>query len=187
MSSTPIRKNAMPNSVNTPSASGPMTRRRIASTTTKTSDSSAMRHAGHREELQRHHREAGHEIEVEPDQPVEGILRLPGRALRVRHLDLDRMARERVAERRHERAHLDAAVDRVDDVAAVAAQHAALVGDPDLRRALADPVHHPRGGLAPPRHPGDARARCRRSRRPRPSRRGACRSPPAGSAGRRRA
>src|SRR6185437_15177782 len=75
------------------------------------------RHSGHGEELQRHHREAGHEIEVETDQPVNGVLRLARGALGVRHLDLHRMTGEGIAQCRHERAHLHASIDRIDDAA----------------------------------------------------------------------
>ena len=35
-------------------------------------------HAEHREQLQRHHREAGHQVEVQPDQLVERVLGLAG-------------------------------------------------------------------------------------------------------------
>ncbi len=65
------------------------------------------------------------------------------------HLDLGRMPRERVTERRNERTDLDAVVDGVDDVAVVAPEHAALIRDPDLSRALANPIHHPRSRFAP--------------------------------------
>ncbi len=44
-----------------------------------------------------------------------------------------------------------AAGDRVDDVAAVGAQHAALVGHPDVGDALAQPVHRARCDAPPPR------------------------------------
>ena len=40
-------------------------------------------------------------------------------------------------------------IDRVDDAAVIAAQHAALVRDADRGRALAQAVHQARGGLAP--------------------------------------
>ena len=41
--------------------------------------------------------------------------------------------------------------DRRDDLAAVGAQHAALVGHRDLREPLAQPVHRPRRRAPPPR------------------------------------
>jgi len=66
---------------------------------------------------------------------------LPHLTFRVRHLDLDRVAREGVTESRHESADLDAAVDRIHDVAVITPQHTALIADPDLRGPLADAVH----------------------------------------------
>ena len=72
-----------------------------SSRTTNSSDSSATTMpAG--EQLHRHDREAGHQVEVQPHQPEQRVLGLPGTALLVRHLDLDRMAREGVGQRRHE-------------------------------------------------------------------------------------
>src|SRR6185437_4802868 len=69
----------------------------------------------------------------------------------LQHVDFGRMMRERECERRNERAHLARGDDRVDDVAAVGAQHAALVRHPDSRDPLADAVHEPRRRAAPPR------------------------------------
>src|SRR5882724_1751460 len=106
-------------------------------------------HARHREELQRHHRETRHQVEVEADQAVQGIFRLSNRPFGVHHLDFHRVAREGVAQRGNEGADLDTAVDRVHDFAVVATQHASLVGDPDLRGLLPEPVHQARGGFAP--------------------------------------
>ncbi len=101
--------------------------------------------------LQRNEREAGHEIEVEPDQAIHRILRLTRRAFLVEHIDFRRMVGERVGERRYERADLARGDDRIDDVAAVRTQHATLVGHPDPRDPFPEPVHQPRRRAPPPR------------------------------------
>ena len=62
----------------------------------------------------------------------------------MRHLDLARGAGEGIGERGNEGAHLAAGIDRIDDVAAVGAQHAALVGHVDARDAAAHRVHRAR-------------------------------------------
>ena len=69
-----------------------------------------------REQLHRHGREAGHQIEVQPHQLEQRILRLAGAALLVRDANLDRTDREGVGQRRDEGVVLRALVDRVDDV-----------------------------------------------------------------------
>ncbi len=51
--------------------------------------------AHHREDLQRHQGEAGHQVEVEVDQLVEGVLGLPGGTLFVFNHDLGGIARRR--------------------------------------------------------------------------------------------
>src|SRR5438105_11720741 len=57
--------------------------------------------ARQREELQRRGRKSRHQVEVEADQTIERVLGLSQHALRVRHLDLHRMACEGVGERRY--------------------------------------------------------------------------------------
>jgi len=108
-------------------------------------------HACHRENLQRHEREAGDQVEVEPDQPVQRVLRFAGSAFFMQHVDFGRSVRERVGKRGDERAHLVRRCDRVDDVAAVRAQHAPLVGHANSGDPFAQPVHQPRCIAAPPR------------------------------------
>jgi hypothetical protein len=100
--------------------------------------------------LQRDEREAGDQVEVEPDQPIHRVFRFAGGALLVQHVDFDRMVRERVGKRRDVRADLAGGSDGVDDVATVGAQHAALVGHPDPRDPFAQPVHQPRCTASPP-------------------------------------
>ncbi len=65
------------------------------------------------------------------------------------YFDLRRMAGKGVAQCRDEGAHLDAAVDRVDDGAVIATQHAPLIGDFHLSRAFPYSVHHAGRRLAP--------------------------------------
>src|SRR5438477_9058747 len=108
-------------------------------------------HAEHREQLQRNEREARDQIEVEPDQLVERVLRLAGRALGVFDLDLARAVGVGVSERRDKCADLARGGDGADDVAAVRAQHAALVGHLDAGNALAHAIHRLRGHVPPPR------------------------------------
>ena len=103
-----------------------------------------------REHLQRHHREAGHQVEIEADQAVERIFRFARGALLVLHHDFGGVLGEGVGQRRNEGVDLLAGVDGVDDVAAVGAQHAALVGHLDAGDAFAQPVHGARGDVAPP-------------------------------------
>ena len=59
------------------------------------------------------------------------------------------IAREAVGQRRDEGADFLAAVDRVDDVAVVGAEHAALVGHLDAGDLFAQAVHGARGDMAP--------------------------------------
>src|SRR5438067_10473691 len=108
-------------------------------------------HAEHREQLQRNEREARDQIEVEPDQLVERVLRLAGRTLDVLDLDLARAVGVGVRERRDERAHLARGGDGADNIAAVRAQHAALVGHLDAGDALAYAIHRLGGRVPPPR------------------------------------
>jgi hypothetical protein len=62
----------------------------------------------------------------------------------MRDLDLDRVARVEIAERRNEGVHLRGGIDRIDDPPGVRAQHAALVGDADRRRPLPDEIDQTR-------------------------------------------
>ena len=69
----------------------------------------------------------------------------------MRDLDLRRVVREGIRERRDVRADFARRGDRADDVAAVRAQHAALIGHLDARDPLAHAVHRPGGDSSPPR------------------------------------
>ena len=80
----------------------------------------------HGEKLQRRDREAGHEIEIEADEPVQRILRVSHLALFVGDFDFHRVSRERVTQRRHVGADFQAAIDGVDNVAIVTTQHTTL-------------------------------------------------------------
>ena len=97
--------------------------------------------AQHREELQRHQRETGHQVEIEADQAVQRILGIPGVALFVGNFDLDRILREGVGQGRDEGTDFAAIVDGVDNGARIRAQHAALVGHLDVGDAFAQAVH----------------------------------------------
>ena len=67
----------------------------------------------------------------------------------MRHFDFDRIAREGVGEGRDIGIHFATVVNRANDVAAVGAQHAALVGHFHLGETFTHAVHHARGDLAP--------------------------------------
>ncbi len=103
------------------------------------------RRADHREPLQRHDREAGDQVEVQAHQLVQRIFRFARVAFLVADLDLDRIRRERVGQRGDEGIDLAAGIDGIDHAAVVGAQHAPLVGHPDMRDPLAQPVHRERG------------------------------------------
>jgi len=86
-SAMPIRKNAMPNSVNSPS---PRADDQAPDGEEDDEDHGQQRDEDprEREHLQRHQRECRHEIEIEADQLVERVLGFAGRALFVPHFDL---------------------------------------------------------------------------------------------------
>src|SRR3989338_2401574 len=107
-------------------------------------------HPQHGEHLQRHQREAGHQVEIQADQAVQRILGFARSAFLVSNDHLGGIARKAVGQRRDEGVHLLAAIDRVDDMAAVGAEHAALIGHLDARDAFAQPVHRLRCDMPPP-------------------------------------
>ena len=100
--------------------------------------------------MQRNHREAGHQVEIEADQAIERVFRFALGALFVLHHHLGGVLGEGVGQRRDEGVDLLAGVDGGYDVAAVGAQHAALVGHLDVGDALAQVVHGARCDVAPP-------------------------------------
>ena len=108
----------------------------------------ATRHREHREILQRRDREARDQVEVEPDQAVERVVRHARMPLLVLHPDLRRIAGKTVGQRGNERVDRPAPHDRVDDRPAVRAQHAALVRHLDARGFFPHEIDQPRGILA---------------------------------------
>ncbi len=68
----------------------------------------------------------------------------------MRHFDFGGFEREGVGQRGHEGVGLGATVDGIDHVAAVGAQHAALVGHAHVGDFFARPVHRPAGIAAKP-------------------------------------
>src|SRR6266540_582315 len=96
------------------------------------------------EELQRHHREAGHQVEIEPDQPVEGILALSLGTFSVGHFHFTRVDGEGLRQGRDKGGGLPAAVDVVDDVSVICAKHAAVVAHAHPGHLVGGFVDHPR-------------------------------------------
>ena len=153
-SASPTRRNSSANSVNTPPSSGPSMKPARQQDHEQQRRQQRHHHAEQREGLQRHQREAGHQIEVEPHQAVAAntSIRRHG-APRGRPPPRSDCART-VGQRRDEGVHLVALVDQLHHVAAVGAHHRALVGHRDAGEPLAQPVHGPRG----PAPPGDVLA-----------------------------
>ena len=115
-------------SVKTPSTSAPTISRRTRRKTPKAMPPSATSVPKKPNDLERHDREAGHQVEVQADQPVERVGRAARRrAARARPRSPSGRRAKLCAERRDERRGLVAVVDLVDDVARVGAQHAAEV------------------------------------------------------------
>src|SRR6266576_2460707 len=142
MSATPIRKKAMANRVNRPSASGPTIRRRITRYTTRIRELSAITPPAMEKNCS-----------GATENPV--IRSKLSRMSRYREYLVCPTARSPCVTsistgwRGHVGAHLGAVVERIDHAAMVTAQHAALIGDADRGGSLAQAIHQPRGRLAP--------------------------------------
>ena len=77
--------------------------------------------------MQRNNRKPCHQVEVEPDQLVQGILAFAGGPFGVGDLYLDRIGAEGLGKGRDEGGGLLATVDIDDDVAVIGPQHAAVI------------------------------------------------------------
>src|SRR5260363_140136 len=133
---TPIKKKLIANSVNTPSTSAPRIKRR---TTSKTN--SAAEPADNNKPANDSHCNGATENPVTRS--------IASKTLIMRDLDFGWILCEGITERRNKDIGLAIGVHPVHDAPAVTAQHATVVGEPDMRNPFAQPVHEARC-LMPP-------------------------------------
>ncbi|VEC84176.1 Uncharacterised protein [Raoultella ornithinolytica] len=140
----PMNMNSTANSMNTPSAAhcGPNTSRRNTSRKAKAKPSRGNHAAKDAQQTQRRGGQTGHQVVHQINQAHKAVFGIAKFTLRVHHRDFDRPAREGICQNRDKRTAFMAIEHRVDNVAAIGAQHAAVVPHRFTGGALNQAVDH---------------------------------------------